>query len=95
MGVFVDDMKLRAKVGNLDTVWSHLGADSLEEMHEFAQRLGLKRSWFQISSSGIPHYDITQSMRAKAVKMGAEEVTTTEGFRRLKPLRIDRNKNDL
>lgn len=91
MGVFVDDMKLRAKVGNLDAVWSHLGADSLEEMHEFAQRLGLKRSWFQVSSSGIPHYDITRSMRAKAVKMGAEEVTAQEGFRRLMPLRIDRS----
>lgn len=94
MSVFVDDMKLRAKVGNIDAVWSHLGADSLEEMHEFAQRLGLKRSWFQVSSSGIPHYDITQSMRAKAIKMGAEEVTTQEGFKRLRPLRIDRTKGN-
>lgn len=48
---------------------SHLEADTLEELHEFAGRLGLRRSWFQDRS--IPHYDISKSMREKAIRMGA------------------------
>lgn len=94
MGVFVDDMRLPKKVKNLDRVWSHMGADSLEEMHQFARKLGLKRSYFQISSSGIPHYDVTEKVRAKAVKMGAEELTTKELYQRLIPLRIKRSQDN-
>ena len=52
---------------------SHLFDDgNLEELHQFAQRLGLKRTWFQPSST--PHYDLTASIRAKAIALGAQEV---------------------
>ena len=51
----------------------HLFADGpLEELHQFAQGIGLKRAWFQDGS--IPHYDLVASMRAKAVASGAVEV---------------------
>jgi hypothetical protein len=43
------------------------------ELHAFAARLGLKRSWFQKSTSG-PHYDLTASRRALAVGSGAVEL---------------------
>lgn len=36
----------------------HLVADSLKELHEFAQKMGLKREWFQ-DHPRHPHYDIT------------------------------------
>lgn len=53
----------------------HMFTDSLdlEELHTFAERMGLKREWFQTSRIA-PHYDLTPSRRAKAVQLGAEEV---------------------
>ena len=37
---------------------SHLVADTLQELHEFAEKVGLKRKWFQ-DHKDHPHYDIT------------------------------------
>lgn len=51
----------------------HLIADTNEELHAFAARLGMKRSWFQPAASG-PHYDLVASKRALAVKLGAVEL---------------------
>jgi hypothetical protein len=51
----------------------HLIADSNEELHAFAARLGLKREWFQASPSG-PHYDLTAKRRKRAVELGATEL---------------------
>jgi len=47
-------------------------ADSEEELHYFAGRMGLFRSWFQRGS--LPHYDLTKGMRLLAVKLGAVEI---------------------
>jgi len=51
----------------------HLAADSLNQLHDFAARLGLQRSWFQ-NHPRLPHYDLTKGMRFKALKMGAIEI---------------------
>lgn len=51
----------------------HLIADTNEELHEFALKIGMKREWFQKSSSG-PHYDLVRSRRIKAVQLGAIEL---------------------
>jgi hypothetical protein len=48
---------------------SHLEADSLDELHAFARRLGLKREWFQPRSS--PHYDLSPAKRERALALGA------------------------
>lgn len=50
----------------------HMVADSVEELHYFAGRMGLMRSWFQRGS--VPHYDLTKGMRLLAVKLGAIEI---------------------
>lgn len=50
----------------------HLLADSLSELHEFAKTIGLKRRWFQPTSS--PHYDVWGIMKKRAVKAGAKLV---------------------
>jgi len=47
-------------------------ADSVEELHYFAGRMRLMRSWFQRGS--LPHYDLTKNMRFLAVKLGAIEI---------------------
>lgn len=51
MAVYVDDYRVPAKAGQHESRWSHLWADSQEELHAFATRLGLRRSWFQPGKS--------------------------------------------
>lgn len=54
-------------------MWCHLTADSLDELHVFAKRLGLKREWFQgYPKSLYPHYDTV--FHEKAIQMGARLV---------------------
>lgn len=67
MAVYVDN-ELISWRGKL---WCHLVADTLPELHEFATRLGLRRSWFQ-ASSRYPHYDVTVAVRDRALTMGAQ-----------------------
>lgn len=89
MTVYVDDARIPARVGRHATTWSHLFADTQDELHAFAERLGLRRSWFQDPVKiGKPikarpgsraaenwHYDVTESKRRHAVSLGAKEVT--------------------
>lgn len=52
----------------------HLAADTLDELHAFARRLGLRREWFQ--DGRHPHYDLTtKRMALKAERCGAVKVT--------------------
>ncbi len=61
----------------------HLVSDtSLEELHSFAQRIGLRRSWFQ--DHAHPHYDMTvQWRRRRATAAGAVLVSSRELVRRM------------
>ena len=62
-----------AKAGRYDAHWYHLLADSDEELHEFAAKLGLKRRWVQCPPKVMcPHYDIVESKRRQALRLGAE-----------------------
>jgi hypothetical protein len=54
--------------------WCHMFADTDKELHAFAKRIGLKRAWFQ-SDGRLPHYDINENRRSRAVELGATEVT--------------------
>jgi len=75
MSVYVDEMRICLRNRNWPySQGCHLAADSIEELHEFAGRLGLMSSWFQ--SGSMPHYDLTIGMRVKAVKLGAVEIDT-------------------
>ena len=79
MTIYVDNMYIPAKVGRYQARWCHLLGDSpdMTELHEFAARIGLRRSWFQPDSTNwwCSHYDVTETVRAKAVAAGAVEVT--------------------
>ena len=60
------------------TKWCHLMTDGdIEELHLFAKKIGLKRSWFQEHITS-PHYDLISSKRRLAVKKGAIEVGAIE-----------------
>jgi len=58
---------------------SHMFTDTLdlEELHQFALAIGMKRSWFQ-DSPRAPHYDLTPGRRSKAVSIGAIELDRRE-----------------
>ncbi len=71
---------------------SHLLADTPEELHAMATRLGLRREWFQDRDGGTPHYDLCQSKRKLAIALGAIEVDrrqTVTIVRRLRKQRIE------
>ena len=54
--------------------WAHLMADTLEELHAFAARLGIPRRAFQDKTSGA-HYDVNSDMRSIALALGAIPVS--------------------
>jgi hypothetical protein len=59
-------------------------ADNLDELHRMAERIGLKREWFQPHPRvQFAHYDLTPGKRAKAVLWGAMEVSLYEEARRI------------
>jgi hypothetical protein len=62
----------------------HLQADTLDELHAMADRLGLKRSWLQ-TKPGRPwrdHYDLTAAKRELALALGATPITWRQAARR-------------
>lgn len=60
----------------------HLTSDcSDEELHAFAELLGLKREWFQ-PHRVMNHYDLTPRKRAKALRLGAIFMGGMEQIRR-------------
>jgi hypothetical protein len=56
----------------------------LEELHQFAAAVGMKREWFQ--PGRWPHYDLTKSRRIMAVRHGAVQCTTREYILRMRAL---------
>ncbi len=84
MTVYVDDARIPARVGRVYGRWSHLTADTRDELHQFAAALGLRRTWFQTckrSSACQPaqrcvhwHYDVTDAKRSEAIAAGAQAI---------------------
>lgn len=74
MTVYVDDAHIPWAPPHAPNVWlmSHMFADTLDELHAFATRIGLKRAWFQQPpKASWEHYDITKGKRELALRMGA------------------------
>lgn len=60
--------------------WAHLASDlDHDELHRFADALGLRRLSFQGD-----HYDVPAPMRARAIELGAQPVGGRELVRRLR-----------
>jgi len=70
MAVYVDDM--RAPFGRM--IMCHMLADSDDELHAMADRIGVARRWHQKAGTYQSHYDIALSKRSLAVAHGALEI---------------------
>lgn len=77
MSVFVDTM--RAPFGRM--IMCHMFADTDEELHLMAARIGVARKWHQRPPCKAPgmdaswsHYDICLSKKKEAMALGAQEI---------------------
>lgn len=78
MTVYIDPLVDHGvMIGSAGPEWAHMTADTVEELHDFARALGLHRRYFQ-DRPRHPHYDLTEGMRAKAVRNGAKQLTTRD-----------------
>lgn len=70
MSVYVDS----SLYGYGRMVMCHMIADTPEELHAMADRIGVARRWFQAPpKASFWHYDIAKSKRSLAVSAGALE----------------------
>jgi len=83
MAVYVDDM--RAPYGRL--IMCHMTADTREELDVMADQIGVARKWIQYPGEPREHYDICLTKRAKAVELGAIEITLRETALRVRAKR--------
>ena len=78
MPVYVDD----AHIPWRGRRWSHLVADTAEELHAAAEQLGLRREWAQDRGRTL-HYDLPEEFRAQAIgRRLAEPISWRELARR-------------
>ena len=59
--------------------WSHLVADSIPNLHAFAEKAGLKRAYFENKRGrNQPHYDVREKDFKRVIEAGARLVTRKE-----------------
>jgi hypothetical protein len=89
--IFVDN----ANIEHNGKIWHHMTSDtSIEELHLFAEKLGLKREYFQ-DKNHFYHYDITENKFNMAISMGAIVVDARTLVHYAKKLYYDnKNKNE-
>lgn len=89
MAVYVDAMRTEATVAGTHAEWSHLTADTTDELNAFAARLGLRPAWLQYPGTWKEHYDVTESKRKLALKRGALPISLRQSAARLKAKRLN------
>lgn len=83
MAVYVDeiqeypDFMIAPAAKTYGNRWCHMMADTLEELHAAARRVGLSMRAFQ-NHPAHPHYDLVPTKRGLAVKHGAIELSAQE-----------------
>jgi hypothetical protein len=70
MGVYVDSYNIKFR----NMIMVHMLADTVTELHDMADKIGINRKWFQDKPHDTPHYDICLTKKALAIKLGAIEV---------------------
>lgn len=89
MSVYID--ALMACLPNHTWRWSqgcHLVADTEDELHDFARRIGLRKAWHQASPPhSISHYDLNAGRRKAAVAAGAVELDRRAFVEKMRELR--------
>jgi hypothetical protein len=64
--------------------YCHLFGDDLKELNEFALKIGVKLEYLQ-NLKDFPHYALTKTMRARAMRAGAVETNLADWLRGRKP----------
>ena len=80
MTIYVDQMidnlwKIHSKHVKNCHMWSD---NNIQELFDFAERIGLKKSWIQKSRIGWVHFDLVNKYREKAISHGAIAVSNRE-----------------
>lgn len=88
MAVYVD----KARHPFRGMLMCHMIADSREELLDMADRIGVSRRWIQHEGRHSEHFDICQSKRSLAVRLGAVEITARDLGRKLLERRKDVDK---
>lgn len=57
---------------------SHMIADTRKELLAMAYKLGLQKKWIQSYNTTREHFDVSISVRQKAIELGAIEITFRE-----------------
>lgn len=84
MAIYIDNVQ----IPHIGKLWCHMVADSLVELHTFAQLLNIPKRGFHVNAS-YPHYDITVELREKALTLGALIGTRKEIIRCAKLLKAE------
>ena len=79
MTIYIDDMRLVARVGPVDGVWSHLLSDlpgpaGTSELLAFAESIGIETRWLQKPGTAREHFDVTEPTRQRALAAGATPI---------------------
>lgn len=96
MTVYIDQLKEYPRRPHGHLLWCHMFADTTAELHAMAKRLGLRASWFQGQDPRLEfqHYDVTESKRREARRLGAVEMSTRQyihrAYARRKNVEIDK-----
>ena len=83
MAVYVDDMLRPARVGRTQSRWSHMLADTHEELLSMATEMGLRPEWIQHAGTHREHFDLTEPKRLQAIGFGAVQITYPHGTARI------------
>ena len=90
MTIYIDELTyfpndaIKPGIRHMGNHWCHMACDGdISELHRFAERLGLRRGWFQ-DHRLVPHYDLTPEKRVLAVQLGAKEISSGDMVRCLK-----------
>ena len=89
MTVYVDNMKLRAKLFRWNGTWSNLYADTTRELIDFADEIGLSRASMVDEGYTTERFIINALRRREALRLGAVPISY-DGAARYKLLRRKR-----
>lgn len=89
MAVYVDDM-CNSEMGRFGRMkMSHMIADTEEELHTMAEKIGVAFKWYQKD-----HYDVCKSKRTRAIALGAIPLTMRELGAKMIEIRGGKKRHD-
>lgn len=72
--IYIDDMDAPFR----GMLMSHMVADTTKELLTMVDKIGVQRKWIQYPGTYNEHFDICLSKKAKALKLGAKQITWRE-----------------